>query len=92
MAECATCNNGELLPQYGVAPHDCFYKLGKSMGQSVTHPRDSWPSNFELDAESNGQCGIFHCPDCGPRFRAGLPVEPEPERDTKTIDMFEASE
>lgn len=70
--QCATCEDGNLLPQYGVAPHDCFYKIGKQIGQSVVHPSDSWPDNFEVDQESGGRCGTYHCPACGPKFKNGV--------------------
>lgn len=64
---CATCRDGELFPQYGVAPHKCFYKIpGATLGQSELLPRSEWPENFTPDAE-NPQCGTWTCPDCGPR-------------------------
>ncbi|WP_233875291.1 hypothetical protein [Paraburkholderia adhaesiva] len=72
---CQTCGDGEQLPQYGVAPHECFYRLGLAIGQSRLKPASEWPDNFELDPESDGQLGIYHCPACGPKFRAGVRVE-----------------
>jgi hypothetical protein len=71
---CNECDDGQLLPLYGVAPHDCFYKLGKQIGQSEVNTQDTWPENFEIDQESNGQCGIWHCLACGPKFKRGLPI------------------
>lgn len=36
---------------------------------------EEWPDNFELDPESDGQLGIYHCPECGPKFREGIRIE-----------------
>jgi hypothetical protein len=74
VSQCETCGDGEYLPQYGVAPHDCFYKIGAPVGGSKVHPEDAWPDNFEVDTESNGRCGTYHCPTCGPKFKAGKPI------------------
>lgn len=73
--KCETCGDGSLLPQYGTAPHDCYHKLGLSIGQSVVHEPTTWPYNFELDPESEGELGVWHCPKCGPKFKDGLPVQ-----------------
>lgn len=73
--KCETCEDGTFFPQYGVAPHECFYKIGKPIGGSQLLPKEQWPSNFEPDPESNNQCGMWHCPDCGPKFHQGLRVE-----------------
>jgi hypothetical protein len=88
--KCATCQDGTLLPQYGVAPHDCYHKLGKSIGQSEAHSADAWPSNFEVDSESNGECGLFHCPACGPKFKAGKPISAAVLDDERAAESLNA--
>jgi len=59
------CRNKEHsgFPIYGVAPHDCFYKIGKNIGESEVHPVETWPENFVVDKEDNN-CGIYYCPTC----------------------------
>ena len=72
----------EYFPQYGVAPHECFYKRGPeyTIGQSLLKPRDEWPDNFILEVEPDedpatitypNACGVFYCPTC----KAGMPTE-----------------
>lgn len=52
-------------PSYGVAPHECFYKIpGAKIGESRLLPRDQWPDNFTEDSESPG-CGVYWCAHCG---------------------------
>jgi hypothetical protein len=53
------------FPQYGVAPHVCFYKIpGASVGQSQLLPESEWPENFMPDPEAPG-LGTYWCPHCG---------------------------
>lgn len=50
-------------PHYGVAPHDCFWRIGKPFGESRVHPRSSWPANFIEDPDVPG-LGTYLCPSC----------------------------
>lgn len=60
-----TGENGEALyPQYGVAPHNCYYKIpGAVIGESQLLPKEEWPENFIPDPDNNG-CGVWFCPVC----------------------------
>lgn len=67
------CSNPECdhYPYYGCAPHKCFYKIGKSVGQSEILDKAEWPENFVEDREglADGEiaqyaCGAFFCPVC----------------------------
>ena len=60
--ECKTCASG-IFPHYGVAPHDCYYKIGAPIGQSIAHLPQYDPPNFKRDSEDRG-CGIYYCPEC----------------------------
>lgn len=68
---CKYCDDGEgktRFPYYGVAPHTCFYKIGKKVGQSETLPESKFPKNFEIDGEwsEHSCCGVYtHCLECG---------------------------
>lgn len=61
---CADPDGEPCFPQYGPAPHRCFYLIGKPMGQSEPLPSDQWPSNFLEDPDSPG-LGTYWCPYCG---------------------------
>lgn len=67
----AICDNPDhdAYPLYGVAPHKCFYKIGKKIGQSEILPQSKWPDNFTPDPdipkdelEKYGACGVYTCP------------------------------
>ena len=68
---CKYCDDGEgktRFPYYGVAPHNCFYKIGKKIGQSEILPESEFPENFEIDGEwsEHSCCGVYtHCLECG---------------------------
>lgn len=66
---CEYCDDGEggsVFPHYGVAPHECYFKLGKQVGQSKFLPKHDWPENFTPDEDTNNQCGIYRfCLHCG---------------------------
>lgn len=71
---CDHCNDGDgycAYPMYGVAPHDCFYKLGGKPGESKELPESEWPENFMLDPEAGPYTGYprtgtyTHCMHCG---------------------------
>jgi len=77
MVEKTKCKNQEcnLYPYYGVAPHKCFYKLGKdkTIGESELIPSNKWPKNFVVEVEDGeteesakypSACGVYYCPDC----------------------------
>jgi hypothetical protein len=59
---CGDCEMGT-YPYYGVAPHDCFHKIGAPLGGSIVHPRETWPANFREDPDEPG-CGVYECPRC----------------------------
>ena len=74
--DCANCD--EFFPQYGAAPHECYwmrpggFKENK-IGTSVIEPLENWPDNFlaEIAPDQNikhqlsyGLCGIYYCPSC----------------------------
>jgi hypothetical protein len=62
---CTDPDGNSCFPDYGPAPHTCFYKIpGAAIGQSVTLPRDQWPDNFQEDPEVPG-CGTYWCSHCG---------------------------
>lgn len=74
---CEYCDDGEggsIYPHYGVAPHDCFFKIGKKIGESKLHDQSNFPKNFDGDKDtinSDGlfECGIYtHCLECGSGF------------------------
>lgn len=70
------CDEG--YPQYGVAPHECFWRkpggfAENTIGQSTIEPLEEWPDNFlaEIDPTqrigpqiSYGLCGVWYCPVC----------------------------
>jgi hypothetical protein len=77
LAQEKTCSNPEckeVYPYYGVAPHECFYKIpGGQLGDSTINPVDTWPNNFlaewddSLTVSQNlkyGLCGVWVCPEC----------------------------
>lgn len=59
---------------YGVAPHNCYWKLGKNIGQSEIKPFEEWKEYaFLPDVEGitsyeellkYGSCGSYYCPKC----------------------------
>jgi len=66
---CDKCHNGEgdtIYPDYGVAPHECYYKKpGGQVGDSTLLPKSEWPKNFVEDVDCPG-LGIYtHCLNCG---------------------------
>ena len=71
LAGCDHCDDGDgvcIFPYYGVAPHICFYKLGRNIGQSIFLPEVIWPNNFRPDrvADERSNCGVYtHCLNCG---------------------------
>jgi hypothetical protein len=76
------CENEEWYPQYGVAPHECYWKkpggFEENMpGDSTIEPLEKWPDSFlaEIDGSKPikpqlqyGLCGVYFCPKC----KAGL--------------------
>lgn len=63
----------EQWPVYGVAPHTCYWKLGKQIGQSELAAQHNWPDNFVLELEPGEKIedvkypnatGIYFCPTC----------------------------
>lgn len=71
------CKNPDcnFYPHYGVAPHKCYYKLGKDkiIGQSQLLPVSEWPKNFIPDLGEGETaetlkypkaCGTYYCPEC----------------------------
>ena len=71
---CDHCNDGDgncAYPYYGTAPHECFYKIGASVGGSRELPESEWPANFVLDPDSGPATGYprngiwTHCLHCG---------------------------
>lgn len=75
---CDYCDDGDgscVYPYYGVAPHLCYYTLGKPIGESEQVERSMWPANFEWDPESGEPdaregkspgAGVYtHCLKCG---------------------------
>lgn len=64
---CSHCTGleGEVCyPQYGVAPHECYYKIpGAAIGESRVLPTEQWPDNFVVDPDNPG-CGVWFCPAC----------------------------
>lgn len=65
---CEHCDIGDgtcAYPHYGVAPHECYFRLGKQIGRSKFLSKSDWPENFTPDAETNNECGIYRfCPYC----------------------------
>lgn len=62
---CTDPNGVPCFPDYGPAPHTCFYKIpGAVIGQSVVLPREQWPDNFREDPDFPGM-GTYWCPHCG---------------------------
>ena len=61
---CTDPDGEACLPSYGPAPHNCFYKIGKPMGQSETLPRDQWPEGFTEDP-NEPDMGTYWCEHCG---------------------------
>jgi len=62
-------------PQYGVAPHECFWRKGPefTLGQSTLLPVDQWEAGFVPDLEPHedwrsfvypSACGTYYCPHC----------------------------
>ena len=72
------CINEDYFPQYGVAPHECYWRKEggfekNPLGTSTIINLDQWPDNFlaEIDPEESiasqitlGLCGVHYCPDC----------------------------
>ena len=72
------CINDDYFPQYGVAPHECYWrKKGgfdkNPLGTSTIINLGDWPNNFlaEIDPDQPvtsqigwGLCGVHYCPDC----------------------------
>jgi hypothetical protein len=72
---CTDPDGNPCFPSYGVAPHECFYKIpGAVIGQSALLPRDQWPDNFEEDPDCPGQ-GTYWCADCGHGKPSGSAAE-----------------
>ncbi|WP_229510776.1 MULTISPECIES: hypothetical protein [unclassified Massilia] len=62
---CTDPDGQPCMPSYGVAPHECFYKIpGAKIGESRLLPREQWPDNFAEDPDSPG-LGTYWCPVCG---------------------------
>jgi len=72
-AVCPDCEND--LPQYGVAPHECYWRKGPEfvIGQSTLLPIGEWTDCFVPDLEEGegwdafvypSACGTFYCPAC----------------------------
>lgn len=75
MCENESCQN---YPQYGVAPHECYWRKPggfkeNPLGTSTIKPLGSWPDNFLAEIESGepiekalswGLCGVYYCPSC----------------------------
>lgn len=71
---CEHCNNPETgeycMPQYGVGPHICGWRMGKPViGHSVGMPVSEWPENFVVDIDQWPQgneptLGVWFCPHC----------------------------
>jgi len=83
--KCRVCD--DCLPNYGVAPHECFYKIGKPIGQSRVLPESEWPPNFEPDPDAPG-LGTYHCPACDPDPRWREPAQlnnPPPELNSRAV-------
>lgn len=73
-----TCLNFECFPQYGVAPHECYWRkeggfAKNPLGTSTIIDVEKWPNNFlaEIDPDQPissqirwGLCGVHYCPDC----------------------------
>jgi hypothetical protein len=79
---CEYCDDGDgfsAYPYYGVAPHICFYKLGRPIGGSELLPRDQWGNNFREDPECPGNGVYLRCPHCGAGEQAPL-VETDKEK------------
>lgn len=71
---CEYCDDGDdrsIYPIYGVAPHDCFFKIGKNIGESRLHDQTNLPENFVGDKDTINDDGLFacgtytHCLECG---------------------------
>lgn len=73
MAKGKPCKNPACseYPYYGVAPHVCYFRMGKKIGQSKMLPRSKWPRNFL--PEEGGKCGVYYCPTC----LYGMPPKPK---------------
>jgi len=64
--DCDLCKDG-LFPNYGPAPHKCFYKIdGASVGESRPDLIETWPPNFTEDPDVPG-LGVYECPNCYPK-------------------------
>lgn len=72
--KCRICEGGVLYPQYGVAPHDCYWRKGPEfvIGQSTLKPitaQDCFIPDLE-DGEGwttfayPNACGVYYCPGC----------------------------
>jgi hypothetical protein len=60
---CIDPNGEDCYPQYGPAPHECFYKKGTPIGSSTVLPKEHWPDNFIEDPDVPG-LGTWYCPHC----------------------------
>lgn len=72
---CRDSDGVRILPQYGVAPHECFWRKGPqfTIGQSTLLPFSQWDDAFVPDLEDDedwsafvypSACGTFYCPKC----------------------------
>lgn len=77
MSRSETCGavGCDWFPQYGVAPHECYWRKGSDFipGQSTLLPAEEWPDNFLLevlegeqpeDVQYPNACGVYFCPSC----------------------------
>lgn len=73
---CEQCHDGEghsIYPYYGVAPHNCGWRLGHpEIGTSQQLPEFMWPENFKPDTAADVSAGEYpgsgtytHCLNCG---------------------------
>lgn len=74
------CNHEQHEIEYGPAPHNCYYKINKQIGQSKLKPLSEYPDNFLPDFLECSQqeiqdfinsgkipinlCGTYYCPKC----------------------------
>lgn len=80
------CDCKEFYPQYGPAPHECYWRKPggfekNPLGTSTIEPPAEWPDNFlaEIDKSESvekqiswGLCGVWFCPKCKEGMQAAI--------------------
>ena len=61
--ECVDEDGNELLPTYGLAPHDHIADKNGNIIATVFADKDFYPDNFEPDPD-NENMGKWHCDFC----------------------------